>query len=50
MISKWIVVIWFAMCLILGTAFLTYTFKECGVKTFLLGNGAVYAAATGMCD
>lgn len=25
------------------------TFQECGTKTFLLGNGAFYAAVTGMC-
>jgi len=42
--------IWTVICLVLGIAALTYTFKECGMKTFFLGNGGFYAAATGMCN
>lgn len=35
---------------LLGLSALVFSFKECGWKTFLYGNGAVYAAATGACD
>ncbi len=29
---------------------IAYTFSKCGPKAFLLGNGAFYAAMSGMCD
>ena len=29
---------------------LAHTFSKCGVKTFFLGSGAIYAAMSGMCD
>jgi hypothetical protein len=37
--------------LIVGISAFAYSASKCGIgKTFLLGNGAFYAAATGMCD
>lgn len=36
--------------LIVGIASAVYSFKECGTKAFFLGNGAFYAAASGMCE
>lgn len=36
--------------LVLGISGLTFTFKECGWKTLLLGNGGFYAAVMGLCD
>ncbi len=35
---------------LLGLGALAFSFSKCGWKTFLYGNGAVYAAATGACD
>jgi hypothetical protein len=40
----------FVVFFIIGVAFAVFTFKECGVKALFLGNGATYAAMTGMCD
>jgi hypothetical protein len=42
--------IWTVICLVLGIAALVFTFEKCGAKTFILGNGGLAAAATGMCD
>jgi hypothetical protein len=42
--------IWIVICLVVGIAAFVYTFNKCGAKTFLLGNGGLYAAASGMCD
>lgn len=42
--------IWFVICLVVGIAAAIFTFQECGAKALLLGNGAPYAAMTGMCD
>jgi hypothetical protein len=46
--------VWFkicaVICLVVGIASFAYTFNKCGAKTFLLGNGGLYAAASGMCD
>lgn len=40
-----------AIVLGIGVASFIYSSKECGLgKTLLLGNGAFYAAATGMCN
>jgi hypothetical protein len=47
---RWIIVMWFVICFVLGIAALSYTWKECGAKTLILGNGGLAAAATGMCD
>lgn len=35
---------------VIGIASISYAFSKCGMKAMLLGGGAVYAAATGMCD
>jgi hypothetical protein len=40
----------FAVFLVGGIAIAVYTFKECGARAFLLGNGALYAAVSGMCE
>lgn len=41
-------------CMILlfavGVVSISYAFSKCGMNALLLGGGAVYAAATGMCD
>lgn len=42
--------IWMLICLVAGPALLAYSFYECGWKTLLLGNGAAFAAFTGMCQ
>jgi hypothetical protein len=42
--------IWIVIFLVVGIAAFVYTFNKCGAKTFLLGNGGLYAAASGMCD
>lgn len=34
----------------LASSAVFYTFQKCGMKTLILGNGALTAAATGMCD
>ena len=36
--------------LVIGIASAVFTFKECGTRALFLGNGATYAAMTGMCD
>jgi hypothetical protein len=42
---------WMVFCLIAGISTFAYSASKCGIgKTFLLGNGALYAAYTGMCD
>lgn len=49
MFSRWVyvvIVIWFVLAV--GAA--VFTFKECGGKALLLGNGAGAAAFMGMCD
>jgi hypothetical protein len=38
------------ICLVVGISSLVFTWKECGARTLMLGDGAVFAAATGMCD
>jgi hypothetical protein len=39
------------LTLIVGISAFAYSASKCGIgKTFLLGNGALYAAVTGMCD
>jgi hypothetical protein len=44
---KIVTVLWLAV----GISALAYSVNKCGIsKTFLLGNGALYAAANGMCD
>jgi hypothetical protein len=46
----------FALAMLVGfvvllmLSIIVFTFSKCGTKTFFLGNGATYAAATGMCD
>jgi hypothetical protein len=35
---------------LIGLTVMITTFQKCGWKALLLGNGAVYAAMTGMCD
>lgn len=39
-----------AIAVFFGVASAGYVFKECGWRALLLGNGAMYAAYTGMCD
>ena len=39
-----------AVFLVIGIAAAVFTFQECGVKALFLGNGAAYAAMSGMCD
>ena len=36
--------------LVLSIAMMVITIQKCGAKTFFLGNGATYAAMSGMCD
>jgi hypothetical protein len=48
-IPTWIKVLW-VIFLVAGVAAAVYTFKECGTKALFLGNGGLYAAATGMCE
>ena len=43
----WIVAVVF---LLIGVSAVAFTFKECGWKTLLLGNGGFYAAALGLCE
>lgn len=38
------------MLFMVGIVSITYAFSKCGVEALLLGDGAVYAAVTGMCD
>jgi hypothetical protein len=38
------------LLIIVGVSSLVYTYSKCGNKTFFLGNGGVFAAASGMCD
>ena len=46
----------FALTMLIGfvaalmLSVLVFTFSKCGTTAFFLGNGATYAAATGMCD
>jgi hypothetical protein len=47
---NWIVVMLMVIALVLGLAAISFTFSKCGAKTLILGNGALAAAATGMCD
>ena len=42
--------IWFVVCLVVGIATAIFTFQECGARALLLGDGAMYAAVSGMCD
>lgn len=35
---------------LLGLSAVFYTFQRCGMKALILGNGALVAAATGMCE
>lgn len=49
MFPRWVyivVVVWF----VLAVSVAVFTFKECGAKALLLGNGAGTAAVMGMCD
>jgi len=46
MFPRWVYVVWF----VLAVSVVVFTFKECGAKTLLLGNGASGAAFMGMCD
>lgn len=39
-----------AILIVTMMALPAYAFSKCGWKTFLLGDGAFYAAFTGMCD
>lgn len=48
--SNWIFGMWMVIALVLGLAAISFTWSKCGAKTFILGNGALAAAATGMCD
>jgi hypothetical protein len=50
MMPRWIFGMWMVIALVLGIGAFGYTFSKCGAKTFLLGNGGLAAAATGMCD
>jgi hypothetical protein len=42
--------IWLAFCLLIMLSLLVYIFQQCGTKAFLYGNGAFYAAITGVCE
>ena len=50
MTPRWIIVLWIVLCLLLGLGALSYTWSKCGTRTLILGNGAMAAAVTGMCD
>lgn len=47
---NWIVVMLMVIFLVIGLGGVAFTFSKCGAKTFILGNGGLAAAATGMCD
>jgi len=49
MLPRWIYPV-IAIWLVIAVAAFSFTWSKCGAKTFLLGNGGVAAAATGMCD
>ena len=38
------------MFLIVASGAISFTWKECGWKTMLLGNGGFFAAVSGMCE
>jgi len=46
----------FALIMLIGffaallLSVIVFTFSKCGTKAFFLGNGAINAAVTGMCD
>lgn len=42
--------IWMVICLVLGISSMVFVLDKCGPKAFLLGDGAMYAAMSGMCD
>lgn len=39
-----------SMFAVIATGVIAFTWKECGWKTVLLGNGGFYAAVLGLCD
>lgn len=45
--AKTLIVILFT---VLGIGLTAFTFSKCGMKALFLGNGGLYAAASGMCD
>lgn len=47
---RWILGMWAVIAVMVGLSALTYTWSKCGAKTLLLGDRALIAAATGMCD
>jgi hypothetical protein len=47
---NWLIVMLSVLFLIIGIGAVGFTWKECGAKTLILGNGGLAAAATGMCD
>jgi hypothetical protein len=49
MFPRWV---YFAIAVwaVLAVSLAVFTFKECGAKALLLGNGAGAAAFMGMCD
>lgn len=49
MIPFWVKIV-AAIFFAISIASAVLTFQECGVKALFLGNGATYAAMTGMCD
>ena len=48
--ARWIMGVCMVIAVVLALSASAYTFSKCGAKTFILGNGALAAAATGMCD
>jgi hypothetical protein len=48
--NKTVFIVIVVVVLVLGISAITFTFKECGWKTLLLGNGGFYAATMGLCD
>jgi hypothetical protein len=43
-------IVWMVFCGFAGIATLFFVVSKCGAKGLLYGNGAVYVAASGMCD
>lgn len=48
--SNWLIVVLAVLFLWIGIGAVVFTWKECGWKTLILGNGGFAAAATGMCE
>lgn len=45
-----IFIVWIVFCAFAGIASLSFVVSKCGAKGLFYGNGAVFIAASGMCD